>query len=459
MLLAFAAALVVTGIADYGGELSQFMAVRVKVSNLVAVIGFGLLWHFVFRSMGLYRSRRIGSTLAEAKDLLKAVTLGSASLAAIGLLLDLEAINRNFVLTFAAVAFVGSVLFHTTIRIALGEARRHGRNLRNVAIVGCGRRGAAIGKELRQRPDLGYLLLGYIDDLEAPSSSNHTGKEKLLGSLDQLEQLLDEHEIDELFVTLPLKSYYERISQIITLGEDLGVTVRMPADFFNLELAKAEVDYLDQVPVMTLKTPSPTTGGLVFKRMFDFMAAATALFFLAPLFIGVAIAIKFDSKGPVFFRQERVGFNRRLFKMIKFRTMVQDAENRVGEVLDLNEVQGAALKIKNDPRITRVGKWLRKTSIDELPQLWNVLLGQMSIVGPRPLPVRDVNQFDQRWLKRRFSVKPGLTCLWQANGRHNIAFDEWMQLDLQYIDSWSLSLDFEIMLKTVPAVLRGTGAS
>jgi lipopolysaccharide/colanic/teichoic acid biosynthesis glycosyltransferase len=161
----------------------------------------------------------------------------------------------------------------------------------------------------------------------------------------------------------------------------------------------------------------------------------------------------------VFFVQERVGLGRRKFRLIKFRTMQVDAEERQAEIEGLNEVKGAAFKIKNDPRITRVGRILRKFSLDEIPQMWNVFRGEMSLVGPRPLPVRDVSRFDGEWQQRRFSVRPGLTCLWQINGRHNIDFEHWMELDLQYIDNWSLALDFDILLKTVPAVLRGTGAS
>jgi exopolysaccharide biosynthesis polyprenyl glycosylphosphotransferase len=345
------------------------------------------------------------------------------------------------------------------MRGLLGEVRRRGRNLRNVVIVGCGDRGAAVGRELRKRADLGYLLLGYVDDLDAPQSPCHDGREKLLGSLQDTERILATSKVDEVFVTLPIKTYYERIAEIVAAAEDLGINVRMSADFFNLEVARAEVDYLENLPIMTLTSPAPTVGALMIKRMVDFSLALLLLVGLAPLFAAVALAIRLDSPGPVFFAQERVGRGRRRFRIFKFRTMVVDAEARLVQVSGLNECDGAAFKIRNDPRVTRVGRWLRRLSIDELPQLWNVVTGQMSLVGPRPLPDRDVDGFDRRWLNRRFNVKPGLTCIWQANGRHNIAFDEWMELDVQYVDQWSLGLDFEIMMKTVPAVLRGTGAS
>jgi lipopolysaccharide/colanic/teichoic acid biosynthesis glycosyltransferase len=180
---------------------------------------------------------------------------------------------------------------------------------------------------------------------------------------------------------------------------------------------------------------------------------------LGPLLLLIALAIRLESAGSVFFIQDRVGLRRKKFPMIKFRTMVHDAEARQHELDDLNEVAGGAFKIRNDPRVTRVGRVLRKLSLDELPQFLNVVRGDMSLVGPRPLPLRDVERFHGEWQKRRFSVKPGLTCLWQINGRHEIDFEHWMELDLQYIDNWSLSLDMDILVKTVPAVLRGTGAS
>ena len=195
------------------------------------------------------------------------------------------------------------------------------------------------------------------------------------------------------------------------------------------------------------------------KRLFDLVLSFIALVVLAPLLVAVAIGIRIASPGPILYRARRVGLNQTLFTMYKFRTMRVDAEERIKELEEQNEVDGAAFKIKNDPRITRVGKTLRKLSIDELPQLFDVIRGDMSLVGPRPLPIRDVERFDKTWQKRRFSVKPGLTCLWQVNGRHQIDFEHWMELDLQYVDNWTLSMDLDILLKTVPAVLKGTGAT
>jgi exopolysaccharide biosynthesis polyprenyl glycosylphosphotransferase len=343
--------------------------------------------------------------------------------------------------------------------MVLGEVRRRGRNLRNLVIVGCGPRGARLGAEIWKRPELGYMLLGYIDDFPPPRSPLHGAPEKLLGGLGDAESILSHSEVDEVMICLPLRSQYEAIARIISIASVRGLTVRMPADFFELKLVSAHVEHLDQIPIISLATSGPPAWDLFAKRAVDFALASIGLLLLAPVFVLVAAAVALDSPGPVFFGQERVGLCRRKFRMWKFRTMVEDAEALVAALEGFNEVSGAAFKMRSDPRVTRMGRLLRKLSLDELPQLLNVLIGDMSLVGPRPLPLRDVERLAEPWQQRRFSMKPGLTCLWQVNGRHEISFDHWMELDLQYIDRWSPSLDLEILMKTVPAVLRGAGAS
>lgn len=440
-------------------DYEEFMAVRLKLLNILLFLGFTIVWHLIFASHGLYRSRRIGLIKVEWWEVTKAVALGILFLSGFALVFRVSAIDRTFLCTFFVLVLPATVIMHAGLRIVLGGVRQRGRNLRNAVIVGCGSRGAWIGRQLRNRPDLGYLLLGYIDDIPAPDCPLRSGKEKVLGPLNELDEILRTEEVDEIFIALPIKSHYETIAKIITLGEHLGSLVRMPADLFELRLEKASVDHLDDVPFLTFRAVEENALGMVAKRVIDVLGSSVAILVLLPLFVIVAVAIKFDSRGSVLFIQERLGFNGRKFRTIKFRTMVVDAEEQLKHLEDKNEVRGAAFKMRKDPRVTRVGRILRKLSLDELPQFFNVLTGEMSLVGPRPLPIRDVEKFDEQWQKRRFSVKPGLTCLWQVNGRHEISFEHWMELDLQYIDNWSLKLDFEIIMKTIPAVLRGSGAS
>ncbi len=437
----------------------EFLSVRIKLTNLLLFLGFAAAWYLIFSWHGLYRSRRIGQIKAEWWEVTKSVTLGTLLLSTIAFLAHLSAINRTFLAAFFIASLTSTLFMRTALRFMLVGARRKGRNLRNIVIVGCGRRGASLGKEIRKRPELGYLILGYIDDIPAPQNPLHGQPEKLLGSLDSFEKILETFEVDEVFIALPVVSYFETIAKIIAACETLGLVVRIPAELFALRLAKADVDYLDETAILTLHTGTPASLDLALKRAIDVACSAVALALLSPLLTVIAVAIKLDSKGPVFFLQERVGLGRKKFLLVKFRTMGSGAEARLKDLEQYNEVNGAAFKMKDDPRVTRVGGLLRKFSLDELPQLINVLKGGMSLVGPRPLPVRDVERFDAKWQKRRFSVKPGITCLWQANGRHEISFEHWMEMDLQYIDHWSLKLDFEIMLKTIPMVLRGTGAS
>jgi exopolysaccharide biosynthesis polyprenyl glycosylphosphotransferase len=256
-----------------------------------------------------------------------------------------------------------------------------------------------------------------------------------------------------------MKSMYVEASRVAALCEEQGVVVWALSNIFNLRPAQSKWGDFDGEGVTKLCSGSPEDWPQLLKRSLDVSLALIAMLLTAPLFLLATAAVKFTSRGPTFFVQERVGLNKRRFRLYKFRTMVVDAEKQQREIEHLNEACGPVFKIKNDPRVTRVGKFLRKTSIDELPQLLNVLKGDMSMVGPRPLPVRDYQRFDQDWQRRRFSVRPGITCLWQINGRSSTAFEKWMELDLQYIDTWSLWLDLRILAKTIPAVLKGEGAA
>jgi exopolysaccharide biosynthesis polyprenyl glycosylphosphotransferase len=277
-------------------------------------------------------------------------------------------------------------------------------------------------------------------------------------AISELKALLDAEPVDEVFIALPREKYGPVVETIVHLCEEQGIIVRVQPELFNLKVATWHMDMLDGMPMVTIRSGPPDDWPLLLKRLIDVCGSAMLLLVLAPLLLFSAILIKLGSRGPVFFTQERVGLHKRRFKVIKFRTMVDGADRQQQRLEHLNEADGPVFKIKDDPRITWVGKFLRRFSIDELPQLINVLKGEMSLVGPRPLPLRDVERIAVRWHKRRLSMKPGLTCLWQVNGRSDVSFDHWVHMDLEYIDKWSLGLDLVILLKTVPAVLKGAGA-
>src|SRR6266850_2662983 len=276
--------------------------------------------------------------------------------------------------------------------------------------------------------------------------------------MSELQSMLDTEPVDEVFVSLPMDKYGHVIEAIVQLCQEQGIVVRVQPDLSLRTFVKPYIGEFGGVPFVTVRSVPPDGWPLFIKRLIDVVGGAALLVGLAPLLAIAALLIKIDSPGPILFRQERIGLNKRRFQLLKFRTMVVGADQQQHGMEQLNEANGPVFKIKDDPRITRLGKFLRRYSIDELPQLFNVLNGDMSLVGPRPLPVRDVERINVQWHKRRFSVKPGITCLWQVNGRSDVSFEHWVQLDLEYIDKWCLGLDIKILIKTVPVVLRGSGA-
>jgi exopolysaccharide biosynthesis polyprenyl glycosylphosphotransferase len=341
------------------------------------------------------------------------------------------------------------------MRLILIAVRYRGRNLRHIVVLGTNERAVRFAEKIRAHKEMGYNILGFVDN----KCKAEAERMELLSDLDHFSEVLDRHVVDEVVIALPLQSFYREIREVLGLCEEQGLKVRFVADMlFDPSHAKSTIEYMDDAPFLTLYM-GPHDGFLLrIKRIMDIMISALALILLAPLFVMIGILIKIDSRGPTFFVQERMGYNKRRFQFYKFRTMTSDAENRQAEMEHLNEVSGPVFKIKDDPRVTKIGKILRKTSMDELPQLFNVLKGDMSLVGPRPLPVRDYNLFEKNWQKRRLSVRPGLTCLWQIQGRNELSFEKWIELDMEYIDNWSLLLDSKILVKTIPAVFRGTGA-
>jgi exopolysaccharide biosynthesis polyprenyl glycosylphosphotransferase len=439
-------------------SLADFLSMQVKVRNFALFALFLLVWHIIFSFCRLYNSRRLSPRWQEALDLVKATTLGAGLLGLAAFLFRLEMVTPRFAVGFWSISSVTLISSRLVGRHLLSRLRVRGRNLRQMLIVGTNPRAVHFARKIAATPALGYSLLGFVDRAWAGGGEFRKSGYPLVSDFERFPAFLRERVVDEVVIVLPMKSMYSEAARITAICEEQGIVVRVLANFFNLKLARSRAEEFEHESVITLGSNSIAGWQHLSKRFLDFSASLVSIIILTPLFLVIALLIKLTSSGPVFFIQERVGLNKRRFRLFKFRTMVQGAEQRLAEVAHLNEVSGPVFKIKNDPRLTRAGKFLRKTSIDELPQLLNVLKGDMSLVGPRPLPLRDYEGFDQDWQRRRFSVRPGITCLWQINGRSSTPFEKWMELDMLYIDHWSLGLDLKILAKTLPAVLRGVGA-
>ena len=336
----------------------------------------------------------------------------------------------------------------------LRTLRRRGRNFRHVLVVGTGPRARDLSETIARHPEWGLQISGYVDDGEYDSDPLIPADR--IHKLIDFPQLLRDSVVDEVIVAGP-RSMFAFLGPAVEACSAAGVPFTLMTDLFGVYLPPPRVRYFATREALTFAPVHHNAVPLAIKRAVDLVGAAIGLLLAAPVLLLAAAAIKLDSEGPVFFRQVRSGLNGRPFVMYKLRTMGVDAEAVRDELMHLNEMDGPVFKIRRDPRITRVGRFLRTFSIDELPQLWSVLTGEMSLVGPRPPMPAEVVKYETSE-RRRLSMRPGLTCLWQVSGRNDVDFDEWVKLDLQYIDSWSLWNDLKILIATIPAVLRGTGA-
>lgn len=446
----------------FAGVTDFFAIFYLKVTTphqFVFLIGYAFFWHFIFSFYGLYKSKRLISRFHEIFDVVKAITTGTLILFVVLLLFNKQIATSNIVITFWLSATGIMIVSRIIMRYLLAYLRIRNRNIRFLLIIGTNAKAIKLANRLISDKKRGYAILGFVDDDWEKITNVQTTGLQIVSNLKNFTAFIRNNVVDEVLLCLPIRTFYSQSLQILTACEEQGVKIRFLPVFLDSKFARARTEKFDGQFMITLSPNGMAGWRITVKRMVDITASLSGLFILLPVFIIVACAIKLTSPGPVFFIQDRIGLNKRRFKLFKFRTMVRDAEQILPELENFNEVTGPVFKIRNDPRITVIGKFLRKTSCDELPQLINVLKGDMSLVGPRPLPVRDFEQFDQDWHRRRFSVKPGITCLWQVLGRSSIQFDQWMALDMKYIDQWSLKLDFLILVKTIPAVFKGNGAS
>jgi exopolysaccharide biosynthesis polyprenyl glycosylphosphotransferase len=459
MIASFALATFLTARTNHNVSFAEFLSIRIKLSNCVIFAMALLAWHFVFSACGLYESKRLSTRVEEMIVECKATALVVLCLLLVAVLFSIKMVTLPFLLLFWGVSSIGMVNSRFLLQYSLGKVRRRGRNLRHVLILGTNPRAVEFARRIERSPEWGYRNRGFVDEAWAGLDEFKKTDFPIVSNYSNLPEFLRNNVVDEVAIYLPLRSFYEEASQVAGVCEQHGIIVRFDSDIFGLKTDRTEAQEIEKAQFVATRTGTHDGWPAMIKRALDIVGSILLLTLLLPVFAIVAILIKATSDGPVFFRQERIGLNKRRFLIYKFRTMIPAAERMMAQVEKLNEVTGPVFKVKNDPRITSTGKWLRRTSIDELPQLFNVLKGDMSLVGPRPLPVRDYQGFGADWQRRRFSVRPGITCLWQVQGRSDIAFEQWMKLDMQYLDEWSLWLDLKILARTIPAVWKGSGAA
>jgi exopolysaccharide biosynthesis polyprenyl glycosylphosphotransferase len=433
------------------------------IQIFLATSALAFAWHLSLKSTGLYHSQRLKSLFQEVSNAGSGITMAAAS--AFLWLLVLRSFSERRVVEalltaslFALLTLVGIIVTRAGRRIVTRVLRLHGYNLRHTLIVGTNPRASHFAAELLRQPERGYVLQGFVDDHWWCDETRELYGQQLLGNFDTFPELLRTLPVDEVVVALPIATFYQQVASIVFLCQEHGILVRTTGTFFDIDHPHRRTLTQGINTAITLHDDSWDPWASLLKRVVDLTLSLALVIALLPVLLVIALLIKVTSPGPVFFVQKRLGLGKNPFKIVKFRTMVVDAESQINTVQHLNETSGPTFKVTNDPRVTPLGKFLRKTSLDEIPQLLNVIIGDMSLVGPRPLPLRDYEGFSKDWHRRRFSVKPGITCLWQIMGRSSIAFEEWMALDMRYIDQWSVWLDIKILLQTIPAVFRGSGA-
>jgi exopolysaccharide biosynthesis polyprenyl glycosylphosphotransferase len=412
-------------------------------------------WAIAAFSLGLYRISIRKSGWEKIKIVLESSILLGLFLGFLSFALKLD-LSRPLIalfMTYQAILLssVRMVMAFRSLKKNHGSAST---SRRNILILGDKARAREMGEVISKYSDWGLRILGYV---ETKPDSDNVGYGDVLGSIADLPTIIEENVVDEIvFVGSSLRDF-QHLDEVLEICREQGINTRVAADIFPAKISNLSMEFLESVPLITFSTTPNHALALLTKRIMDIVISAVLLLVLFPFMAFFGLLIKLTSKGPMLYRQVRCGLYGRKFVLYKFRSMRQGAEDILWEIRHLNEMDGPVFKMRNDPRVTPLGRFLRKSSIDELPQLWNVLRGEMSLVGPRaPLP-EEVKEYS-RWQRRRLSVKPGITCLWQISGRNEIDFHEWMKLDLLYIDNWSLLLDIKILLRTFPVVLIGKGA-
>ena len=422
-----------------------------------------LSWGAPLLRFSLYHSQRTTSLLVETWEIFRVCVTGTLLLALVIYLFRLDQkllpndlISRLWILLFVAITFLLLAGRMILVRLTARWVRTHGYNYRTVLIAGTNETAKKIARTIEEHPYWGYRIVGFVSEKGEQLELSFSGHPHL-GRIEEIPSIVEENVVDEVIFALDRQDLH-RLESLLLLLEEQGIRTRLALDLFPHAKARVQIGTFEELPLLTYSTTPTSELRLLGKRLMDIAISMVVLGLALPAMLSIAAVIKLVYGGTVLYRQTRCGLYGRRFTLIKFRTMVEDAEQQQTGLSHLNEMTGPVFKMKQDPRVTPLGRWLRRLSLDELPQLWNVLKGDMSLVGPRPPVPQEVSLY-QRWQRRRLSMRPGLTCLWQIQGRNDLDFDRWMELDLEYIDNWSPLLDIKILAKTIPVVLSGRGAS
>ena len=415
-------------------------------------IVIGLILIFTFR--GLYNIRLTGTWFRQVWTIVSSTTLGVAFLITYYFIFQPISNSRLLVPFVWATAILILCLARLIVSSIMGILYRLGLGETRLLVVGSGRLGKMIMQHIVANPNLGYSIVGFLHDMNEPPSD--FGRFKMLGTLDDLGMVIRSMQIDEVIIALPSYLHQQSIRSV-RLCERLGTSFKLVPDLYELSLSRIDMEAIEGIPLIGIKQVSINSLQGFVTRVVDIIVALLILIIGFPIWLCIALAIAISSPGDILYKQTRIGFAGRPFKVYKFRSMYKNADARLADLKALNEAQGPLFKIKDDPRITPIGRFLRHTSFDEIPQLFNVIRGEMSLVGPRPALPHEVAQYDE-FQRGRLAVKPGMTGLWQIRGRSDISFDEGMLMDLYYIENWSLRLYFQTLLRTIPVVIFGRGA-
>jgi exopolysaccharide biosynthesis polyprenyl glycosylphosphotransferase len=433
-----------TFIHPIGGKLKEYQIVFFLIIPM---------WFLLLDQMGLGKMTRIKMYSTLFVEYITMLSIGMGLLSVVIVILDFSTLSRDVLLVFTLLNFLVLYAYKTTVYAIMKRFRGKGYNTKAVLIIADEESYHFIDRIVDTK-DWGFRIKAILTS--SPKIKNKYGERfKVLSDQIDFVELIDKKTIDEVMYCKGSLDQIE-IRNLIYACAEVGVTFRMQSEFLSVVSVRSQMTYFNQLPFLTFMNTPSNYLALKLKLFLDYIIAGFIVLVISPILLIIALAIKLDDGGPIFFAQTRIGKNGRHFFCLKFRTMVINAEALKDSLMADNEQEGPVFKIKKDPRVTKIGNFLRRTSLDELPQFFNVLRGEMSIVGPRPPVPAEVEQYE-RWQRRRLSMKPGITCIWQVSGRNNIPFDQWMKMDMQYIDSWSLKLDFVLFLKTIKVMMTGDG--